>query len=323
MQGATTEVPALLSGVAAVPRLPPTAAGMRGAPPHNKLPCRAGGRPAEGGNADSSVAGAEHDVSAGSWQKGGSGKGGRRAGCRLRRWRRGGAVPRGCPGRAERSPPACAGEGCGGVTVGVTVTRRRPSLSLPSQPGGGAERPRCAVRWGEVRAAPSPSRALRGMPAAAPPPLHPAAGSGCPYGHCAGECPLPSMPPRPPSRGRVAPAPHHRAPLPGRSPVGGRGRGVGVCVSFREEGHELGAGGWGAETSSPAPRVSVGLRWAGRGGGELSVAFGLETGAWEGHSLAVGSKRGKKGFKEGGSGGWGVKLGRLFYRAPSITRIFD
>jgi len=30
---------------------------------------------------------------------------------------------------------------------------------------------------------------LRAMPAAAPPPLHPAAGCCCPYGHCAGECP--------------------------------------------------------------------------------------------------------------------------------------
>lgn len=66
MQGATTEAPALMSGVAAVPRLPPTAAGTRGGPPHNRLPGRAGGRPAEGANADPSVAGAPHDASAGS-----------------------------------------------------------------------------------------------------------------------------------------------------------------------------------------------------------------------------------------------------------------
>lgn len=231
MQGATTEVPALMSGIAAVPRLPPTAAGMREAPPRNKLPCRVGGRPAEGGNADSSVAGAEHDDPAGSWQKGDSGKGGRRAGGRLRRWRRGGAVPRGCRRRAERSPPACAEEGCGGVTVGVTVTRRRPSLSLPSQPGGrrrGGTALCGAVRCGEVRAAPSPSRALRGMPAAAPPPLHPAAGSCCPYGHCAGECPLPSIPPRPPFPGAGSPRAISPGPLPAGRPLAGGGGGL--CV---------------------------------------------------------------------------------------------
>lgn len=55
-----------------------------------------------------------------------------------------------------------------------------PAAASPPFPSPRSREARCGWRDDEPK--------LRAMPAAAPPPLHPAAGCCRPYGHCAGEC---------------------------------------------------------------------------------------------------------------------------------------
>lgn len=202
-----------------------TAAGMREAPSHHQHPCRARRLEGETGTPWCPGPGTTSPLAAD--RRGARGK--TRRGCGAEgKWEP--SVPEGgrppaavAAGRRRAAPGGRTGAGCGGVTAGVTVPGHRPPRRVPSFPPSreAARRDRVCgvVRYSGVRCgagSPRPQPSLRAMPAAAPPTLHPAAGSCCPYGHCAGECPLLSI-----SRLGGSPRAPSPAPLPGRWPAGG------------------------------------------------------------------------------------------------------
>lgn len=92
-------------------------------------------------------------------------------------------------GGGEEPPrgAACGGGGC--CWGGVTAWRARNVAPAPLRCHPGP-----STAPGSREKDPGPERAETGlgtMPAATPPPLHPAAGFCCPYGRCAGEWALP------------------------------------------------------------------------------------------------------------------------------------